>query len=64
MNNASHWVFTGAGVTGGQPTGLADGDRIPLIVGYEMDNARLDKEYPSRPTAQVILGHTDTQESG
>lgn len=61
IDNASHWVFTGAGVKEGQATGLADGDRIPLIVGYEMDNARLDKEYPSRPKTQVILGHTDTK---
>jgi len=61
IDNANHWVFTGEGVTGGQQTGLADGDRIPLIVGYEMDNARLDKEYPSRPRTQVILGHTDTK---
>jgi len=60
IDNADHWVFTGEGVNGGQATGLNDGDRIPQIVGYEMDNARLDKEYPTRPKTQVILGHTDT----
>jgi hypothetical protein len=59
VENADHWVYTGAGVNGGVPTGLANGDRIPLIVGYEMDNARLDKTYSSRPTTQVILAHTD-----
>jgi uncharacterized protein (TIGR03382 family) len=61
VDNASHWVFTGGGVKEGQATGLADGDRIPLVVGYEMDNARLDKEYPSRPKTQVVLGHTDVK---
>lgn len=61
VDNADHWVFTGAGVKEGQSTGLANGDRIPLIVGYEMDNARLDKEYPSRSKTQVILGHTDAK---
>jgi uncharacterized protein (TIGR03382 family) len=59
VDNADHWVFTGASVKEGQATGLANGDRIPLIVGYEMDNARLDKEYPSRPKNQVVLGHAD-----
>ncbi len=59
VDNAQHWVFTGETVTGGQATGLANGDRIPMIVGYEMDNARLDKEYAGRPKTQVILGHTD-----
>ncbi len=61
VDNADHWVFTGAGVKEGQATGLVNGDRIPLVVGYEMDNARLDREYPSRPKTQVILGHTDTK---
>lgn len=61
VDNASHWVFTGQGVKEGVATGLADGDRIPIIVGYEMDNARLGKEYPSRPKTQVILGHTDAK---
>lgn len=67
VDRADHWVYTGAGVKGGQPTGLANGDRIPMIVGYEMDNARLDREYPMRPRTQVVLGHTDgkfTPESG
>lgn len=59
VDGADHWIYTGAGVNGGQATGLANGDRIPLIVGYEMDNARLDKTYGSRPATQVILGHTD-----
>ncbi|MGZ6068329.1 MAG: N,N-dimethylformamidase beta subunit family domain-containing protein [Polyangiales bacterium] len=59
VENAEHWVYTGAGVNGGVPSGLANGDRIPLIVGYEMDNARLDRTYSSRPTTQVILAHTD-----
>lgn len=59
VDHADHWVYTGVGVKGGQASGLANGDRIPMIVGYEMDNARLDKEYPSRPRTQVVLGHTD-----
>jgi len=29
VQNSSHWVYTG--------TGLSDGDQIPAIVGYEMD---------------------------
>ena len=61
VDNSDTWIFTGQGVNGGQATGLANGDRIPMIVGYEMDNARLDKEYPSRPRTQVILGHADAK---
>jgi len=61
VDNSNHWVFTGQGVNNGQATSLANGDRIPMIVGYEMDNARLDKDYPSRPRTQVILGHADTK---
>jgi MYXO-CTERM domain-containing protein len=52
VDNSSHWVYAG--------TGLADGDRIPLIVGYEMDNLRSDTTYASRPPTQVMLAHTDT----
>ncbi len=59
VDHADHWVYTGAGVAGGVATGLADGDAIPSIVGYEMDNARLDRTYKSRPETQVVLAHTD-----
>ncbi|MBI2392478.1 MAG: hypothetical protein HYV09_23035 [Deltaproteobacteria bacterium] len=67
IEGADHWVFTGAGVRDGRATGLANNDRIPGFVGYEMDNARLDREYPMRPRTQKILGFTDavfTPESG
>lgn len=53
VDHAEHWVYAG--------TGLANGDRIPMLVGYEMDNARLGKEYPTRPHSQVILAHTDAK---
>lgn len=59
VDHADHWIYTGKGVKDGRATGLVNGDRIPMIVGYEMDNARLDKEYPTRPKNQVILAHTD-----
>ena len=52
VDNASHWIYAG--------TGLKDGDRIPLIVGYEMDNLRSDSTYASRPATQVMLAHTDS----
>jgi hypothetical protein len=60
VDAADHWIYTGAGVSGGQATGLANGDRIPMIVGYEMDNARLGQSYASRPAGQIILAHTDS----
>lgn len=59
VDHADHWVYSGEGVPGGVATGLADGDAIPTLVGYEMDNARLDREYVSRPKTQVVLAHTD-----
>ncbi len=37
--NSSHWVYAG--------TGLRDGDRIPGIVGYEVD--LYDPHYPAPP---------------
>ena len=52
VDNSSHWIYAG--------TGLKDGDRIPLIVGYEMDNLREDATYSSRPPTQVKLAHTDS----
>ena len=48
VTNARHWVYTG--------TGLHDGDRIPGIVGYEMDRAM--PQYPSAPSrtgSQTLL---------
>jgi hypothetical protein len=60
VDSADHWVYTGQGVRGGIATGLVDGDRIPLIVGYEMDNARTASTYASRPASQVLLAHTDS----
>jgi hypothetical protein len=67
IDNDGHWVFTGEGVPNGVRSGLQNGDSIPQIVGYEMDNARLGKDYPMRPRTQVILGYTDatfTPENG
>jgi hypothetical protein len=60
VDAADHWIYTGAGVTGGVATGLANGDHIPSIVGYEMDNARTGTTYASRPATQILLAHTDS----
>ncbi|GAC1543332.1 MAG: hypothetical protein NVS3B10_07590 [Polyangiales bacterium] len=51
VDNSSHWIYAG--------TGLKDGDILPLIVGYEMDNLRDTSTYASRPPTQVKLAHTD-----
>jgi hypothetical protein len=59
VDSADHWIYTGAGVAGGIATGLANGDHIPMIVGYEMDNARTSSTYSSRPATQILLAHTD-----
>lgn len=53
VDHAEHWLYVG--------TGLANGDRLPMVVGYEMDNARLGKEYPTRPPTQIILAHSDAK---
>jgi MYXO-CTERM domain-containing protein len=60
VDAADHWIYTGQGVSGGIATGLANGDRIPMIVGYEMDNARVGQDISVRPQTQVVLGHTDS----
>jgi hypothetical protein len=51
VDNSSHWIYAS--------TGLTDGEHIPLIVGYEMDNLRSDTTYASRPPTQVMLAHAD-----
>jgi hypothetical protein len=59
VSKADHWIYTGAGVTGGVATHVKNGDHIPQIVGYEMDTARLDKVFSTRPKTQVVLASTD-----
>ncbi|GAC1352471.1 MAG: hypothetical protein NVSMB1_15660 [Polyangiales bacterium] len=59
VESADHWVYTGAGVKGGVATGLADGNVIPHIVGYEMDNAAEGFTYPQRPVGQLVLASTN-----
>jgi MYXO-CTERM domain-containing protein len=59
VDHSSHWIYTGAGLANGVDTGLHDGDRIPMIVGYEMDNARTGTVYAARPSSQVLLAHAD-----
>ena len=59
VENSSHWIYTGAGVPGGAATGLTDGDRIPHLVGYEMDSAYVGRSFSMRPATQVRLAWND-----
>lgn len=59
VSKADHWIYTGAGVTGGVATHVKNGDHIPQIVGYEMDTASVTKVFSTRPKTQVVLASTD-----
>jgi hypothetical protein len=59
VDRADHWIYTGAGVEGGVASGLREGDRLPRLVGYEMDSARASTVYAARPPGQLLLAHTD-----
>jgi len=49
VTNSSHWIYTG--------TGFHDGDRVPGIVGYEMD--RVFDQYPApSATSFTLLSHS------
>ena len=49
VTNSSHWIYAG--------TGFKDGDRVPGIVGYEMD--RVFDQYPGpQATSFTLLSHS------
>jgi hypothetical protein len=60
VERADHWIYTGEGVPDGVATGLREADRIPQIVGYEMDNVRALQSFHARPPGQIVLAHADT----
>jgi hypothetical protein len=60
VDDADHWIYTGDGVHNGAPTGLAEGDEVPFIVGYEMDYVATPSATIPAVPSQVILAHTDS----